>query len=163
MALMTDALVQQLLQRRYVATLATRNPDGSAHLTAVWYWFDGKDLYVATHSGSKKARNARAYPRASLMIDSRAPQASFGATIVAEVAMLEGERARALNERVHARYLSERALADTRLGPVFANYDDVTLQLRPTSVFTWDMREADRMFFNGAFSENPDYLLNLGR
>jgi len=163
MAAISDAIVQELLNGRYIATLATQNPDSTAHLTAVWYWYDGSSIYLATHSRSKKVRNVRERPRASLMIDSRMPRASFGATIIADVPLLEGDRAQELGAKVHGRYLSQRALGDKRVGPVFLSFDDVTLQLRPTSVFAWDMRETDRMFFNGAFSENPDYLLPLDR
>jgi len=32
-----DAKLQEMLRRRYVATPATENADGSIHLTAVWY------------------------------------------------------------------------------------------------------------------------------
>jgi hypothetical protein len=36
MASVTDALVQKLLTGRYIASLATQNPDGSIHMVAVW-------------------------------------------------------------------------------------------------------------------------------
>jgi len=41
MASLSDSLVRQLLDDRHIATLATQNPDGSIHMVAVWYWFDG--------------------------------------------------------------------------------------------------------------------------
>jgi PPOX class probable F420-dependent enzyme len=159
MAAISDPLVQTLLNGRYIATLATHNGDGSAHLTAVWYRFDGSNIYVATSTRTRKLRNVQERPRASLMIDSRDPRASFGATITADVTILEGEAAHATNLNIHQRYLTEKALADSRVGPVFAGFDDVTLQLRPTSVFAWDMRVIDRMFLAGAMAENPDYFL----
>jgi nitroimidazol reductase NimA-like FMN-containing flavoprotein (pyridoxamine 5'-phosphate oxidase superfamily) len=57
MALISDALVRQLLDGRYVASIATQNAGGSIHMFAVWYWFDGSRIYVATSSRSRKARN----------------------------------------------------------------------------------------------------------
>ena len=46
---------------------------------------------------------------------------------------------------------------------MFASWDDVTIQITPTSVISWDMREADRQVFGGAIENNPTYLLPLER
>ena len=50
-----------------------------------------------------------------------------------------------------------------KVGPVFAAWDDITVRIAPMSVIGWDMREADRQAFGGAFENNPDYLLPLER
>jgi PPOX class probable F420-dependent enzyme len=163
MAALSDSLVQQFLEGRYIASIATKNPDGSAHMVAVWYWFDGASIYVATSTRTRKARNLQANPRVSLMIDSRDPAASCGVNIAGTAQILTGEASRKWNERVHHKYLSEAALADPRVGPVFAGWDDATLQISPASIISWDMREADRQVFGGAFEKNPTYLLPLAR
>jgi hypothetical protein len=49
------------------------------------------------------------------------------------------------------------------VGPVFAAWDDVTIQITVASVIAWDMRQADRQFFGGALGKNPGYLLPLRR
>jgi len=163
MASLSDPLVKELLQGRYIATLATRNADGSVHMVAVWFWFDGTNLYVATASNTRKARNLQQHSRATLMVDSREALASRGVTISAVAKLLTGDDSRRWNERIHEKYLSERAIADPRVGPVFAGWDDVTIQLSPMSVFSWDMREADKQAFGGALASNPGYLLELAR
>jgi PPOX class probable F420-dependent enzyme len=163
MAALADALVQQLLAGRHIASLATTNPDGSLHMVAVWFWFDGTHLFVATASGSRKARNLQSNPKVSLMIDSRDPAASCGITIAGTAQILTGDASRQKNAEIHGKYLSTIALADARVGPVFAAWDDVTLQITPSSVIAWDMRVADRQFFGGALESNPGYLLTLER
>jgi PPOX class probable F420-dependent enzyme len=163
MASLTDPLIKQLLSGRYIATLATHNPDASIHMVAVWYWFDGTNILVATASSTRKARNLQANPHASLMIDSRDPAASFGVTIAGPVQVLTGESSQKCNEEVHRKYLSEAALADARVGPVFTAWDNVTIQLKPVSVFAWDMRLVDQQAFGGALQSNPTYLLPLER
>jgi len=163
MASLTDALVQQLLNGRYVASLATQNPDGSIHMVAVWYWFDGANIFVATASRSRKAQNMKSSSKATLMIDSRHPQASFGATIAGAVQILQGGTSQKLNREIHRKYLSPAAIADPQVGPVFAGWDDVTVQITPLSVISWDMREADAQVFGGSFKNNPGYLLPLER
>jgi PPOX class probable F420-dependent enzyme len=163
MAALSDALVKQLLEGRYIASFATENPDGSIHMVAVWYWFDGAKIYVATSARTRKARNLEANAKVSVMIDSRDPRASFGATITGKAEILAAEASRQKNEKIHAKYLSAAALADPRVGPVFAGWDDITIQIAPTAVIMWDMRVADQQVFGGAFEKNPAYLLPLER
>ncbi|MFZ1137725.1 MAG: pyridoxamine 5'-phosphate oxidase family protein [Candidatus Sulfotelmatobacter sp.] len=131
MATLSDSLVRHLLEGRYIASLATKNADGSTHMVAVWYWFDGAHIYIATSTRTRKARNLQSTPQISLMIDSRDPAASCGINIVGTAQILTGEPSRKWNGRVHAKYLSDAALADPRVGPVFAAWDDVTIQITP--------------------------------
>ena len=163
MASLSDALAKQLLNGRYIASFCTHNPDGSLHSVAVWFWFDGQDIYVATSSRSRKARNLQANPQVAVMIDSRDPDASCGVTITGKAEVLTGDSSHKCNEQIHKKYLSASALADPKVGPVFAAWDDVTVRLKPQSVISWDMREADQQVFGGAFKNNPGYLLPLER
>jgi len=163
MASLADDLVRQLLDGRYIATLASESPDGSIHMVAVWYRFDGEHVFIATSSRSRKARNMESKPRVSLMIDSRDPAASRGMTLTGSATTLAGNASRQRNREIHRKYLSEAALADPKVGPVFAGWDDVTIQITPTSVIAWDMRQADCQFFGGALESNPGYLLPLER
>ena len=163
MASLSDAIVKHLLENRYIASFATHNHNGSIHIVAVWFWFDGTDIYVATSSRSRKARNLKTNRQASLMIDSRDPAASDGVTVTGNVEVLSGESSRRCNGEIHRKYLSGAALTDPKVGPVFAGWDDITFRLAPTSVIVWDMREADQHVFDGSFKNNPTYLLPLER
>ena len=163
MASLSDSLVRQLLDNRHIATLATQNPDGSIHMVAVWFWFDGTHVYVATSSRSRKARNLQSNSKVSLMIDARDPAASYGVTIAGTAKILTSDLSRQSNAEIHRKYLSQDALADARVGPVFAAWDDVTIQIAPTSVIAWDMRQVDRQFFGGVLEKNPAYMLPLQR
>ena len=97
------------------------------------------------------------------MIDSRDPAASCGITIIGTAETLTGESSREPNIRIHERYMSAAALADPKVGPVFAMWDDVTIRITPKSLIAWDMRVADQQAFGGAFAANPGYLLPLER
>jgi len=163
MASLSDGLVQQLLNGRYIASLATHQAGGSIHVVAVWYWFDGAHICVATSTRTRKARNIQSNPDISLMIDARDPAASFGVNIAGTASLVTGEASKKLNLDIHRKYLSAGALSDPRVGPVFAAWDDVTIQIVPSSVVIWDMRTADKQVFGGSFSRNPGYLLALER
>lgn len=54
MASVADVLIRRLLDGRHIASLATQNPDGSIHVVAVWYRFDGTHAYVATRRAVEK-------------------------------------------------------------------------------------------------------------
>ena len=151
MASLADVLVRQLLGGRHIASLATENPDGSIHMVAVWYWFDGTHVYVATSSRSRKARNLQSNPKVSLMIDARDPAASYGITLAGTAQILTDDVSRKSNAEIHRKYLSEAALADDRVGPVFAAWDDVTIQIAPASVGTCARQTANSSAaFSGA-------------
>jgi general stress protein 26 len=163
MASIHDATVKQLLKGRYIATLATENPDGSIHMVAVWYWFDGAKIFVTTSSRSKKGRNAQSSTKVSIMIDSRDPLASFGATIAGAAKILTGQASQQRGAEIHRKYMSEAAIADPKVGPVFAMFDDITIEIAPTSVISWDMRVLDQQMLGSVFAKNPSYLLPLER
>ena len=156
-----DPTFQQMLQRRFIATLGTTNADGSIHLTAVWYLFEDGRLYVATSSKSRKARNVATQPKASLMVDVRKPGSERGVTAAGRADLLSGNQSREINRRIHTRYLSAAAMADPQIEPVFASFDDVTLRLTPESWFTWDMAALDTQAFGGRLGGTPGYLLSL--
>lgn len=156
-----DTDLVKFLEGRYIATLATQNGDGSVHLTAVWFLFEGGCLFVATSSRTHKVRNILARPKASLMVDSRKAGSERGVTASGKAEVITGERARALNLRVHRRYMSEAAIADPRVGGIFTSWDDVTIKLEPDSWISWDMAALDAQVFGGLIGSTPGYVFPL--
>ncbi len=163
MASLSDELVKELLDGRYIASLATRNTDGSIHMVAVWYLYEGGRIYIATAARSRKARNLQSDPKVTVMIDSRDVAASRGVQITGTAKMITGESSRQWNGKLHRKYLSEAGLLDSKVGAMFAVMDDVTIEVTPGSVISWDMRQLDRQLFGGAIEKNPSYLLPLER
>lgn len=161
MASLSNALVKRLLEGRYIAAFASYNRDGSIHVVSVWYLFDGSSLYIATSDRSRKARNAQSNPQVSLMVDSRDVAASCGVNVSGVAEILRGGQSRHWVKRIHRKYLNDAAIADPKVGPVFAAVDDVAIKITPASVITWDMQEIDRQYFAGALGSNPSYLLAL--
>ena len=152
---------QELLQGRYIATLGTENADGTIYLNAVWYVFEGGQLFITTSARSRKARNVAARARASLMIDVRKAGGERGVAAAGEAELISGEESAAIGRRIHSRYLSAAAIADPQVGPVFASFDDVTIRITPGSWTTWDMAALDAQAFGGRLGRTPGYLLAL--
>ena len=152
---------QDLLQGRRIAALATENEDGSIHLTAVWYLYEDPHVYFATFSASRKARNAAARPKASVIVDVRTAAEERGVSASGRVEILRGPESKRINQRIHARYMSAEALADPLVGPVMENIGDITLRLTPSSWVSWDEQELDAQAFSGKLCGTPGYLLPL--
>ena len=162
MASLNDPIVQALVHGRHIACLASENADGSLHLTATWYVYEVGRLYLETDSTSRQARNLRARPTASLMIDARRPGAEFGVTAAGHAELVSGERSHDLNQRIFRWYLSPAAMADPRLGVLLTIPTAITIELIPTTWTAWDMGELAKALFSGAPAPSG-YFLPLDR
>jgi len=154
-----DPKLLPLIEGRRIASFGTLNSDGSPHLTAVWYLYQDSCFYVATSSRTRKARNLAGRPNATILVESRKPGSECGVTATGQVEIISEEKAHEFNERIHRRYLSAAAMADPRVGGAFAQFDDLTLRLRPQSWTWWDMAELDALYLGGSFAKTPSYLL----
>ncbi len=75
MAISFNAATLELLDGPNYAVLATINPDGSPHSSAMWVGRDGDDLVFSTVEGRVKHRNMLRDPRVSVsVLDSADPE-----------------------------------------------------------------------------------------
>jgi PPOX class probable F420-dependent enzyme len=75
MAITFNEATLRLLGGRNYAVLATINPDGSPHTSAMWVGRDGDDLVFSTVEGRVKQRNMLRDPRVSVsVLDSADPE-----------------------------------------------------------------------------------------
>jgi len=63
-----SAATVELLEGRNYAVLATINPDGSPHTSAMWVGRDGDDVVMSTVAGRRKHRNMARDPRISVTV-----------------------------------------------------------------------------------------------
>ncbi|MGQ0604017.1 MAG: pyridoxamine 5'-phosphate oxidase family protein [Anaerolineales bacterium] len=147
--------MREFLSGLHYATLATRNEDGSIHLTPVWYLFEHECFFVETASSDRKVRNIVARPEASLVVDSRklGSEQWVGAAGMADI--IKGARSKELNAKIQHRYLTQAGRDDPRVGPIFAAASDVTIGLRPHSWRSWDLKSLDDQFFGSLLGHTP--------
>lgn len=154
MAGLTD-WAKRLLEERHHAILATQDEDGLLHLTPVWYIFRDGQLFVGTSSSSRKARNARTRPTASLVVDIRHPGQERWVSGAGPVTIVDGDQARSIIAAIQERYLTSDALTDPAIGPGFAAADDIALCIRPTTWRCWAAADMDAQFFGGVLTAAP--------
>jgi hypothetical protein len=138
-----DALVRHLLDARLVCVLATLDPQQAIHAVPMWFAAEEDAIVLATGERSRKVRNLERDSRATFVVhDSRPGFEVCGAAISGPITVVRGGGAAVLIERVHRRYVSERAETNQVVRTFLAS-DDVALRLQPESAWTWDERSSE--------------------
>jgi PPOX class probable F420-dependent enzyme len=155
MVRLSDELRILLAERRY-AILATHDPDEVIHLTPVWFLFDNDRFYFESFSESRKIKNLRQNPSASVIVDARTPGTEQWVAAAGTTEIFGGEESGIVNAAIRHRYLTQEALGDQRIEPVFAAADDVTIRLTPAKWRSWTARDLDQGFFGGILGATPE-------
>jgi PPOX class probable F420-dependent enzyme len=136
------ALAKELLGLRLIATLATIDADGTPHVVPMWFVHAEGSVLIPTSSRTKKVRNLRRTPRATLMVEQAGGGLDVrGAMLVGAVELVEGAEARRLNHSIHLKYVTAEGLALPEVRG-YLDTDDVTIRLRPGRVTTWDLTDS---------------------
>jgi len=150
---LTDELRVLLAERRY-AILATHDPDDVIHLTPVWFMFDNGRFFFESSSDSRKIKNLRRNPAASVIVDARRPGAEKWVSAAGTAEVFGGEESAVVNSLIRHRYLTPDALAE--VDGVYAASDDVTIRLTPEKWRSWTAEVLDLTFFGGRLGTDAD-------
>ena len=141
---LSGAEIDALLEQRLIANLASINPDGSVHLIAMWFRRDGDRILFPTSHHTRKARNLRERPNATVMVDRSVGGLDLrGVVIRGAVSFVEGDEARALNRTIHERYVSAEGLALDPVAAYLGSGDDLTIAVAMERVSTWNLADGE--------------------
>lgn len=103
---MSEAEIEDFLERSRTATIATLGASGAPHLVAMWYAVIDGDLWIETKSKSQKVVNLRRNPVMSASIEAGDSYDQLrGVTIEGAAEIVEDEATvRAVCEQVYERY-----------------------------------------------------------
>jgi PPOX class probable F420-dependent enzyme len=136
------ALAERLLGLRLIASLATIDADGTPHVVPMWFLHDRGSVLIPTSARTRKIRNLRRAPRATLMVEQAGGGLDVrGAMLVGGVEIIEGVEARRLNRTIHLKYVTAEGLALPEVRS-YLDADDVTIRLRPERVSTWNLTDS---------------------
>ena len=153
---LNDSMLEFLNGCHY-ATLGTFNEDGSIHLTTVWYLFDNGFFYFVTGSSARKARNCKARPNATVVVDRRRKQGSeISVSASGTVELMTGEESKQINKKIIQRYVTEEGMNDPNVGPVFEAAGEEVICLTPKTWNTYEFKSIDDAYFGGILSQEPD-------
>jgi len=135
--------IDELLSMTLIANLATLDDDGGIHLMPMWFLRVGDNICIPTSRKTRKYRNLKARPHASVVVDlSREGLDLKGVLVRGRVELVEGEEARRINRSIHLKYVTPEALGDPSVASYLSEGDDVTVKVRIDRVISWNLAES---------------------
>ena len=131
---MTPGEMEQYLNGKCLANLATLKRDGSTQVSPTWYGYKDGKFVVSTAGFTAKARNVRRDPRVSLSIASS--DEPYAYVLVHGRAKVSTEGMEATVTSISVRYKGdEEGSAFAR--EVLKSSDNVLIEITPDKVITW--------------------------
>lgn len=139
---LTDSAVELLDVGHYVV-LGTENPDGTVHLVPAMYLFAEGRVYIETSGATRKARNLRDRPRATVLVQDHRAAGTAWVSGTGPAVVIGGPEAQRLGRRIRSRYYTEQG--EEQVGSIMARYDDTVLAVAPDRWLSWDMTAFNAM------------------
>jgi nitroimidazol reductase NimA-like FMN-containing flavoprotein (pyridoxamine 5'-phosphate oxidase superfamily) len=70
---MLEDELKTFLNKAPIAHLGSMNPDGTIHIAALWFRYDGGDIVFGTQDMTNKVRNIKHNPNVTVLIDIEGP------------------------------------------------------------------------------------------
>ncbi|MDW0220574.1 MAG: pyridoxamine 5'-phosphate oxidase family protein [Nitrososphaeraceae archaeon] len=140
---LTPSEIDKILSMTLIANLATLGEDDTIHIVPMWFIRLGNDICIPTSRYTRKCKNLKARPYASVMIDiSREGLDLKGALIRGPVELVEGEEARKINHQIHLKYVTEEGLNDPSVASYLSKGDDVTVRIHMEHIVNWNLADS---------------------
>lgn len=140
---LTPLEIDKILSMTLIANLATLGEDDSIHIVPMWFIRLGNDICIPTSRHTRKYKNLKARPYASVMIDiSREGLDLKGVLIRGPVELVEGEEARKINHQIHLRYVTEQGLNDPNVASYLSKGDDITVRIHMEHIVNWNLADS---------------------
>ena len=140
---LTPSEIDKILSMTLIANLATLGEDDTIHIVPMWFVRLGNDICIPTSRHTRKYKNLKSRPYASVMIDiSREGLDLKGAMIRGPVELVEGEEARKINHQIHLKYVTEEGLNDPSVASYLSKGDDVTARIQIEHIVNWNLADS---------------------
>ncbi|MDW0285526.1 MAG: pyridoxamine 5'-phosphate oxidase family protein [Nitrososphaeraceae archaeon] len=140
---LTPSEIDKILSMTLIANLATLGEDDTIHIVPMWFIRLGNDICIPTSRHTRKYKNLKARPYASVMIDiSREGLDLKGALIRGPVELVEGEEARKITHQIHLKYVTEEGLNDSSIASYLSKGDDVTVRIHMEHIVNWNLADS---------------------
>ena len=140
---LTVAEIDKILSMTLIANLATLGEDYMIHIVPMWFIRIGDDICIPTSHHTRKYKNLRASPFASVMIDiSHAGLDLKGVMIKGPVELVEGEEARKINHQIHLKYVTEEGLNDPSVASYLSKGDNITVKIHMDQLVNWNLADS---------------------
>jgi PPOX class probable F420-dependent enzyme len=121
--------LREVLDSPIFATVATIQPDGTPQQSVVWVERDGDDVLFMVGIGSRKERNLRRDPRASLLVCP--PEAPYGYAAIRGTTVFEPELSDRLRDELTLKYVGRTHAEHVEQTPEADGDEVVAVRLIP--------------------------------
>ena len=150
-AAMSKKEIDKFLSTPRIARMATIKDDDYAgkpqpHIVAVWYYYDGKDIFVSTPKGTRKAKNLQNSPNVSIIIDDveegKPEDLSYltnqkGVIIEGKILEMRDDIDGSFVRKMYERYVGKKALNNPMV-QFSVNLPRYLLVIKPIKIISWD-------------------------
>jgi PPOX class probable F420-dependent enzyme len=137
--------ITRYLSKRHIAKLSTVNPDVSPQVSPVWFYFDSKEILIATYRESLKVRNVRKNSKVSVLIDSSIDGWKLqGVLIQGRAELIEGAECKRIEKMVYDKYLPQTVTAKDKVAADFKRFatgesnSSICIRIVPETLSSWD-------------------------
>jgi nitroimidazol reductase NimA-like FMN-containing flavoprotein (pyridoxamine 5'-phosphate oxidase superfamily) len=118
-----------------VARLGTHNPDGTIHMTSVYFKYDDGCILMGTQDISHKIRNIKQNSQVTVLIDNQEPP--WKAVIIYGEASLEYDNVIEKRASIFERYMPAEDAFESAKG-LAANFVSVVIRITPKQIISYD-------------------------
>ena len=132
---MSEEEVDLFLNQATIATLGSRNPDGTVHMAPAWFKYGDGCILIGTQKISRKARNVGRDNRVTVLIDIQEPP--YKGVLIYGTAELEEENAIAERTSIFERHFPHDR-AEKMVQGLAGQFDQVVIRIRPDRIVSYD-------------------------
>jgi PPOX class probable F420-dependent enzyme len=122
-----------------IARLGTHNPDGTIHITAVYFKYDDGCILIGTQDVAHKIRNIKHNPQVTVFIDNQAPP--WKGVLIYGEASLEYDHVIEKRTSIFERYMPTEDARETAEGLAKA-FVSVLIRIQPKQIISYDYTKA---------------------
>ncbi|MEM4417508.1 MAG: pyridoxamine 5'-phosphate oxidase family protein [Nitrososphaerota archaeon] len=151
---MTEKEINEFLNGKHVARVATIRPDGAVHMSPLWYHWDGRNIYLWLGAGERPRqhiRNLESNPNITVLIDRDARPEIGSLEPGAQAVLIRGRgtiiRDAKMQVEIGRKILTRLFGADGEnylqgaLGDGKPGMNRVVVRVEPHKVVAWDFRK----------------------
>ena len=148
---MSKKEIDEFLSTPRIARMATIKDDDAGkpqpHIVPVWYYYDGKDIFVSTPKGTRKAKNLQNSPNVSIIIDDvvegKPEDLSYltnqkGVIIEGKILEMRDDIDGSFVRKMYERYVGKNALNNPMV-QFSVNLPRYILVIKPIKIISWDV------------------------
>jgi nitroimidazol reductase NimA-like FMN-containing flavoprotein (pyridoxamine 5'-phosphate oxidase superfamily) len=127
--------LKTFLTKAPIAHLGSMNPDGTVHIAALWFKYDGGDIVFGTQDMTNKIRNIKHNPNVTVLIDVEGPP--LRGVLIYGHAELDYEDVVAKRITIFEKYVPiENAIQMAK--NLAGNFTPVIIRVKPKHISSYD-------------------------